>query len=562
MSQSPGDAAAVSRRQELGDYVEAWLAILEMTRQGDSWSGRERHTVYLNTADGRFADISAVSGIDYPDDGRAVAWTDWDTDGDLDLWMASRTGPRVRLLANRTRSEATAVTIGLRGTRSNRDAIGARVRLLPADGGEPIGQSLRAGEGFLAQSSKWLLFPLPSANATAALEVTWPDGRTERFGSVTAGERYLAVEGSGRAELVPTPRRDLALTPSEPEPPEPPAAAHVRLTARPAMPPLGYHSMAGEERSIGTSIGRGGRALLVNLWASWCAPCVGELTELDRRRDDLAAAGLDILALTVDEDLSRAQGLIDRLGLELDFGVAPEETLDVLDVLQKALLEERRRLALPSSFLVDRQGRLAVLYRGTIELDELLGDLEILPLDPLESRAAMVPFAGRWSTVPPAFPHHKLGGEMAAFGHREIADLYYRLAESGVATEATDLLGRDLARGLSLLAADRARGEEILVSVIERLITRLREDPADVEARTRLGVALLGMNRPGAAVQAFEQVLERDPRQREALVNLAVLYWRAGRTREAHDLVERLSEVDPTAAAELRHSMALDSASD
>ncbi|MDX1644000.1 MAG: ASPIC/UnbV domain-containing protein, partial [Thermoanaerobaculia bacterium] len=553
------DAAAVSRRQELGDYVEAWLAILEMTRQGDSWSGRERHTVYLNTADGRFADVSAVSGIDYPDDGRAVAWTDWDTDGDLDLWMASRTGPRVRLLANRIQEAPTAVTVRLRGTRSNRDGVGARLRLLPATGGEPLAQSLRAGEGFLAQSSKWLLFPLSSGTTSADLEVTWPGGRVERFEGLTAGGRYLATEGTGRLEPAPAPSRAAMLTPSEPEPPAPPAAAHIRLTARPLMPPLAYHTLDGEARALVAD----GRALLVNLWASWCAPCVGELRELDRQRDELARAGLDILALTVDEDLSRARSLIDRLGTDLEFGVAPEETLDILDVLQKALLEERRRLALPSSFLIDGQGRLAVLYRGTIAFDELWSDLDILALDPFASRAAIAPLPGRWSTVPPVFPHHKLAGEMAAFGHSSIADLYYRIAESGrlpeggTATPATDPLGRDLSRAIGRLATDRAAAEELLVSVIERLIERLLENPADLEARSRLGVALLAMDRPGVAVQAFEQVLERDPRHRDALLNLTVLYWRAGRREESEELVERLSGVDPAAAAQLRQLMAL-----
>ena len=61
-----------------------------MIDSGKAFSGNERNCVFLNTRDGRFADISAGSGLDFPDDGRAIAVTDWDQDGDLDLWISNR----------------------------------------------------------------------------------------------------------------------------------------------------------------------------------------------------------------------------------------------------------------------------------------------------------------------------------------------------------------------------------------------------------------------------------------------------------------------------------------
>ena len=73
-----------------------------MLRQGKSFSGGERNCVYLNTGGTRFANVSAVSGLDFDDDCRAIAATDWDHDGDIDLWLANRTGPRLRLMRNDT----------------------------------------------------------------------------------------------------------------------------------------------------------------------------------------------------------------------------------------------------------------------------------------------------------------------------------------------------------------------------------------------------------------------------------------------------------------------------
>ena len=75
-------------------------------KKGRSWSGRERHCMYLHlgTDEGgglrRFANVSAISGMDYPEDGRSLCLVDWDQDGDLDFWISNRTAPQLRFLRN------------------------------------------------------------------------------------------------------------------------------------------------------------------------------------------------------------------------------------------------------------------------------------------------------------------------------------------------------------------------------------------------------------------------------------------------------------------------------
>ena len=548
----PADEAEAAGRR---DYLSAWLAIGEMSRQGSSWSGRERNTFFLNSADGRFADASAVSGFDFPDDGRAAALTDWDGDGDLDLWVASRTGPRVRFLRNRTSHGDDFVAFRLQGTRTNRDAIGARVRLHIDSDARPRIQGLRAGEGFLAQSSKWVHFGLAGAGAIEAVEVVWPGGEIEHFSGAQLGGRYLLVEGSGLVRSLGA-RPPLELEAGSAEASQPSGASRVRLTARPVMPPIDYETFGSEPRRL--TVGSG--AILLNLWASWCAPCVAELRGFEAHRAELDAAGLSVVALSVDEDLDRARALIQDLQLTFEVGVAPTDTLDVLDILQKALMEERRRLALPTSFLIDADGRLAVLYRGAVSVDELERDLTILPLEGLEARAATVPLPGRWATRTTPFPHGKLAGEYASFGHPALAELYRRIAgRRSIEATPGDALASDLAKAFDRLArGDRQEAEAMLGELVERLAQRLTVAPEDTTARNRLGIVLIALNRPGTALGVFDQVLERDPSNVVALSNATVLSWQGGRSERAEALLERLAELDPEAASEIRYLMAAD----
>ena len=108
-------------------YDVGWKALNTMLKSGRSLSGHERNCCFLNTRGGRFADISGVANIDFDDDGRVLALADWDFDGDIDFWIANRTGPQVRFLRNDDDNDFGFVAFMLEGTSCNRDAIGARL---------------------------------------------------------------------------------------------------------------------------------------------------------------------------------------------------------------------------------------------------------------------------------------------------------------------------------------------------------------------------------------------------------------------------------------------------
>ena len=175
---------------DAGAQLHAWV------RQGRSFSGRERNCCFLNTRGPRFADISAVSGVDFADDARCIGVTDWDQDGDLDLWIANRSSPQVRFLRNDNSARHHYVSLRLRGTTCNRDAVGARVEVqLADDPSRPLKKTVRAGEGYLGQSSLCVHFGLGDQSRIEQLRVHWPGGQVEQWNDLPADRAYDVVQG-------------------------------------------------------------------------------------------------------------------------------------------------------------------------------------------------------------------------------------------------------------------------------------------------------------------------------------------------------------------------------
>ena len=107
------------------DYEQGWSAINELIRADGTWSGYERNIFYANNGDGTFSDISGVVGLDFLEDGRAFALADFDHDGRQEVFLKNRNGPQLRLLKNVMENLPPSIAFRLRGTKSNRDAIGA-----------------------------------------------------------------------------------------------------------------------------------------------------------------------------------------------------------------------------------------------------------------------------------------------------------------------------------------------------------------------------------------------------------------------------------------------------
>jgi tetratricopeptide (TPR) repeat protein len=190
-------------------YENGWNAINQFIREDYSWNGREPNVLLVRRGD-RYFDHSGVSGLDYADDSRAYAITDFDGDGRPDILLKSRLGPQLRVLQNNCAESNHAIAFQLRGTQSNRDAIGARIRV------DRQTKWIDCGSGFLSQHSKRIIFGLAGSPIAAEVEIKWPSGPVQRFSNLASGHTYFVVEGASEFESKPFPEpRRLASKPLE-----------------------------------------------------------------------------------------------------------------------------------------------------------------------------------------------------------------------------------------------------------------------------------------------------------------------------------------------------------
>ncbi len=190
-------------------YENGWNALNQFMREDYSWNGREPNVLHVRRGD-RYFDFSGVSGLDYAEDSRAFAITDFDGDGRPDIVLKSRMGPQVRVLQNDCAESNQSIGFRLRGTKSNRDAIGVRVQV------DQQTKWLDAGSGFLSQHSKQLMFGLKDSQAAKHVRITWPSGVIQEVENLQAGQSYSIVEGS--SELETKPFRSPRPFPSQPAP--------------------------------------------------------------------------------------------------------------------------------------------------------------------------------------------------------------------------------------------------------------------------------------------------------------------------------------------------------
>jgi hypothetical protein len=158
---------------------------------------KQRKVIYRNLGNGRFADISERLGppVTDPKAGRGSAFGDFDNNGQMDVAIANVNDlPDLFRLKGSSGNHWTTLTLA--GTKSNRNAIGARVRCLA--GGVAQWQEVRGGGSYMSQNDFRVHFGLGQAARIERIEVRWPNGTEERWENLPVDSFQTLKEGTGR----------------------------------------------------------------------------------------------------------------------------------------------------------------------------------------------------------------------------------------------------------------------------------------------------------------------------------------------------------------------------
>ena len=526
-------------------YDSAWRAINRLMIER-SVAGHQRHVFLRNDGRGGFDEVSGALGLDLEQDGRAFSVLDIDGDGDPDLvLLAPRSAPQLRIFRNDFPDRGATLAVRLVGTTSNRDAIGARVTV-ETDRLRRM-KEVQAGSGFLSQHSKELLFGLGASERVVRLSVEWPSGRTQAFTDLPPNQRLRIEEGGEpRSEPYRTPP-PLAADDSAPAAASPPSSSWL-FEPFPAGD-FALPDLRGESRSLSALKGR---PAVVLFWGTEAPPSRAALEALAAGGDTLARAGIGAVAIAVDppEDLPKVRAAAAGVGT-LPVVVASREVALGYAILNRHLFMNHQDLQLPTTYLLDADGRVVKVYRDRVDVPLILQDAPRIEAPPVERLARALPFEGILYAAPGARDYVPYGRdlldqgleaqavvafEQAAQG-KPSASILYRLGslltKTGQAAKARAAYERALALQPDLSEASNDLGTLLAESgdiqaAIDRFRAALAVTPDYPDALNNLGYALLLTGHGEQAQELYEKALKLQPDFPDALNNLGLILGRQG----------------------------------
>ncbi len=476
------------------DYENGWNALNQLIREEYSWNGHESNVFYVRR-DGRYRDASGVSGLDFADDTRAFAVTDFDGDGRPDLFLKNRLGPQIRALQNNCAEGRPSIAIRLQGVKSNRDGIGARVEV------NGQAQQVAAGSGFLSQHSKQLHFGLAGKDR-AEVQITWPSGAKQRFAGLEPGFVYRVTEDSATpARTAFRPRAEYGNAPVQPE--NTPLAADTWLL-----------------EPVPTPDSRKGPGFVV-LYA-------GAKPQLPSS----IPGSMQVDAV----DLARENG----------------DVAATWSLFRRYLFEYRRDLDVPLTVLIDNEGRARRVYAATPSEATMRADLAALG----KSRELALPFPGRHYAEPKR-NYFKLGAAFYWAGYPDHALPYLEETLKTRPDNWKALLAigrihlernrdREAMQSFRKVLEIRPDYAPALVSAGEAYVKlndraaagasfrkALESDPKCADAANQLGLLAAGANDMSGARQWFQQAISVQRDHSGAINNLGVLYARMGQPNDS-----------------------------
>ena len=315
--------------------------------------------------------------MDFLEDGRAFALADFDHDGRQEVFLKNRNGPQLRVLKNVIETLPPSIAFRLRGTKSNRDAIGAVVTVETKEGKQTRSfqvRSLQAGSGFLSQHSKDVFFGLGAAKGPVRASIRWPSGLVQELHDLPINHRIWVEEGSEPSRIEAfqqsAGRRTSSVKVAEAKPQQVetlPATAETWLLAPVEAPDFSLPDLAGQMVTLSSLRGK---TVLLNLWSAGATQWQQDCAAFNRRGTAWAAQGLQLLSVNLDvpPDVEKLRALVKENRISFPILLGSNDTAAIYNIVYRYLFDRHRDLSLPTSFLISDKFK------------EALRLLEVLPM--------------------------------------------------------------------------------------------------------------------------------------------------------------------------------------
>jgi peroxiredoxin len=367
------------------------------------FSGSERNRLFLSSHGESFLDVSGVSGVDSPSDGRVSVWLDMDHDGRHDLAVVNSNRPLLQLYRNETGNAAPTggnfIALRFVGGNdsatanhqlSNRNGFGTRVVVQTDD--RQITREHLCGQGFSGQNSSTMLIGLGDATMVDQLSVTWPSGIKQRFSDVLAGKLIILFERPAAADQP---------SPAQPES----SSAGITITdykrASNNTAPI-IDQTAGNQHDVklptltsaqlaaaanlpaANTAPQAPRLVVLTTMASWCTSCAKHQPLVRKMSHDFQSSGVTFFGFAGDpEDPAEAlQEFVKRLGV--DYPVISEPSAPVRSIVEEILNANDGADILPSTIVLDGNGNVLATHSGIPTASDLRKHLAKLKTDQTE----------------------------------------------------------------------------------------------------------------------------------------------------------------------------------
>src|SRR5260370_32167260 len=405
------------------------------------------------------------------------------------------------------------MTFRLRGQSSNRDAIGAAVTV--EAGAHRQTKYLGAGSGFLSQHSKELCFGVGKAQGPVRASIRWPSGLTQAFERLPVNHRIEIPEGLDEflAKAFGISPVCYAQAGESRKPELLPSSVETWLIEPLSAPGFSLPDLAGKMQEL--RLFQGG-ALLLHFWATASPPCREQLRLLQKYQVSLAAVGLRILGINVDDpgDAEAARTFARREAFSFPNVLATQQVAGIYNIIYRYLFDRRRDLPIPVSFLLDKDGMIVKVYQGPLHPERLPEDLRSFPRTQAERIQRALPFKG--VLYQGAFQRNDFTYGVAMFqrGYLEQAAASFKqvIAAKPEDPEAHYNLGT-----LYLRKNDLRGARQYLEHTV-----KLRPDYP--EAWNNLGMVAAQEGQTDEAVRNFKQSLSLRPSYAIALTSLGNVY--------------------------------------